>query len=86
MDPAIVEKPVPVAPVREKVENPEPTQAALPRGVFQRKAAEQPTETPTDTKFKFGGGEGPKRFVGGSKISFKREEEKDDHVVKEFFI
>lgn len=80
LDPTVVEKAVPVAPVREKVENPEPTQAALPRGIFQRgKPAEQPAEVPTDTKFKFGGGEGPKKFSAGSKISFKREEEKDDH-------
>lgn len=94
MDPNIAEKPVPVAPVREKVENTststststntaEPSQPALPRGIFQRKAADQPpAEVPADTKFKFGGAEGPKKFSGGSKISFKREEEKDDHEVK----
>jgi translation initiation factor IF-2 len=70
----------------EKIEKTEKTEngveAAPPRrvpeGFFKRNTQDQTQETtpPSDSKFKFGG-EGPIKF-SGSKISFKREEEKSE--------
>ena len=42
-------------------------------------------DTPADTKFKFGG-EGPRKFQGANKISFKREEEKSEQEVSHIFL
>lgn len=79
------EKPVEKTEKTEKTEKPErPERPAYvaPAGTFQRRTAEEPKEVPVpaDTKFKFGG-EGPKKFAGGSKISFKRDEEKSEQEV-----
>lgn len=81
----------PLEPVQERAipvipEKTEPVvQQQKPAGFgFQRRAAEeQPKEVaaPVDSKFKFGG-EGPKKFGNGGKISFKREEEKSEQEVR----
>lgn len=80
----------PLEPVQERAlpvvpEKTEPVVQQKPAGFgFQRRAAEeQPKEVPApaDTKFKFGG-EGPKKFSAGGKISFKREEEKSEQEVR----
>jgi len=90
LDPTLVEKiPEKVEKV-EKIEKTEKTEKTengveaipprrLPENFFQRNTQELSKETapPADTKFKFGG-EGPKKFSGGAKISFKREEEKSE--------
>jgi len=67
----------------EKKKEPEPIRR-VPEGFFSRNTQtqdqstkEKETAPPVDTKFKFGG-EGPKKFSGGAKISFKREEEKNE--------
>jgi len=57
-----------------------------PKGFFSRnekstkelEAHAAAAEASQETKFKFGGGEGPKKFTAGNKISFKREEEKNE--------
>jgi len=93
LDPTLVEKiPEKVEKV-EKIEKTEKTEKTengveaipprrLPENFFQRNTQELSKETapPADTKFKFGG-EGPKKFSGGAKISFKREEEKSEQEV-----
>jgi len=77
LDPKLTEKPVPEQPKKEIIENGEEPKKTP--GIFKRQTDEAPKETvpPADSKFKFGG-EGPKKFSAGPKISFKREEEKNE--------
>ena len=61
-----------------------------PKGFFSRnekstkeiEANAAAAEASQETKFKFGSGEGPKKFSAGPKISFKREEEKNEAEVR----
>jgi len=81
--PAVEEK----KPEEKKPEESKPTEykEIAPKGFFSRntkttselEANAAAAEAQEDTKFKFGG-EGPKKFTAGSKISFKREEEKSE--------
>jgi hypothetical protein len=77
----VVEKPLPEK--TEKTEKSEPPRffrkpESPNEGGAQEKKYESPKDVATDSKFKFGGGEGPKKFTGGSKISFKRDEGKSE--------
>jgi len=85
--PAVEEK----KPEEKKPEESKPTEYKdiAPKGFFSRntkttselEANAAAAEAQEDTKFKFGG-EGPKKFTAGSKISFKREEEKSELEVR----
>jgi len=92
LDPSLTEKvPEKVPEKIEKIEKAEKTEKTenvvetvapkrtLPENYFQRSTQDVSKETapPADSKFKFGG-EGPKKFSTGTKISFKREEEKNE--------
>ncbi len=89
--PVVAEKTEKTAEEKKPEEKEKPTEYKdiAPKGFFSRntktntelEANAAAAEASEETKFKFGG-EGPKKFSAGNKISFKREEEKSELEVK----